>query len=163
MPDELDKLSPADPRDLAAVLAFALRFQGRKRVHSADEIMSEIVAKRGTATNRRSFHDNEARALQMLDEALRHPRRPPGRKGRRRSIAFPAPSALESSPERISLQMHKRAAALDLHVVGKVAQPDKVMTFARVENDPDNDAAPIGGVERVENDWVCESVRREVD
>ena len=27
-------------------LAFALRFQGRKRVHNADEIMAEIVAKR---------------------------------------------------------------------------------------------------------------------
>ncbi len=38
--------SPADPSDLAAALAFALRFQGRKRVHNADEIMAEIVAKR---------------------------------------------------------------------------------------------------------------------
>ncbi len=43
---ELDKLTPADPHDLANALAFALRFQGRKRVHNADEIMSEIVAKR---------------------------------------------------------------------------------------------------------------------
>ena len=41
-----DKLMPADPRDLADALAFALRFQGRKRVHSADELMSAIVAKR---------------------------------------------------------------------------------------------------------------------
>jgi hypothetical protein len=41
-----DKLTPADPRDLADALAFALRFQGRKRVHDADEIMAEIVAKR---------------------------------------------------------------------------------------------------------------------
>ena len=32
--------------DLADALAFALRFQGRKRVHNADEIMAEIVAKR---------------------------------------------------------------------------------------------------------------------
>ncbi len=45
MPDA-DKLAPADPSDLAAALAFALRFQGRKRVHNADEIMAEIVAKR---------------------------------------------------------------------------------------------------------------------
>ena len=43
---EADKLTPADPSDLAAALAFALRYQGRKRVHNADEIMSEIVAKR---------------------------------------------------------------------------------------------------------------------
>ena len=42
---EADKLTPADPSDLADALAFALRFQGRKRVHSADEIMAEIVAK----------------------------------------------------------------------------------------------------------------------
>jgi hypothetical protein len=33
-------------RDLANALAFALRFQGRKLVHNADELMSEIVAKR---------------------------------------------------------------------------------------------------------------------
>jgi hypothetical protein len=44
MPD--DKLRPADPGDLAAALAFALRYAGRKRVHNADEIMAEIVAKR---------------------------------------------------------------------------------------------------------------------
>ncbi len=46
MIDPADKLTPADPRDLADALAFALRFQGRKRVHNADEIMSDIVAKR---------------------------------------------------------------------------------------------------------------------
>jgi hypothetical protein len=41
-----DKLTPADPGDLAAALAFALRFAGRKRTHNADEIVAEIVAKR---------------------------------------------------------------------------------------------------------------------
>ena len=41
-----DKLTLADPSDLADALAYALRFQGRKRVHNADEIMAEIVAKR---------------------------------------------------------------------------------------------------------------------
>jgi hypothetical protein len=41
-----DGLTPADPSDLADALAYALRFQGRKRVHNADEIMAEIVAKR---------------------------------------------------------------------------------------------------------------------
>ncbi len=45
MPDA-DKLTPADSSDLAAALAFALRYQGRKRVHNADEIMAEIVPKR---------------------------------------------------------------------------------------------------------------------
>ena len=46
MADSEDKLSPADPSDLASSLAFALRYQGRKRVHDADEIMAGIVAKR---------------------------------------------------------------------------------------------------------------------
>jgi hypothetical protein len=46
MTDPPDKLRPADPRDLADAFAFALRYQGRKRVHNADEIMAEIVAKR---------------------------------------------------------------------------------------------------------------------
>jgi hypothetical protein len=41
-----DTLMPADPSDLAAALAFALRFEGRKRVHNADEIMADIVARR---------------------------------------------------------------------------------------------------------------------
>jgi hypothetical protein len=41
-----DKLTPADSSHLADALAFAFRFQGRKRVHNADEIMAEIVAKR---------------------------------------------------------------------------------------------------------------------
>ena len=41
-----DNLTPVDPRDLAEALAFALRFHGRKRVHSADEIMAEIAVKR---------------------------------------------------------------------------------------------------------------------
>jgi hypothetical protein len=46
MPDPADKFTPADPSDLARALAFALRFEGRKRVHNADELMSSIVAKR---------------------------------------------------------------------------------------------------------------------
>jgi hypothetical protein len=44
MPDA-DKLTPVDPSDLAAALAYALRYQGRKRVHNADELMAEIVVK----------------------------------------------------------------------------------------------------------------------
>jgi hypothetical protein len=45
MPDA-DQLTPADPRDLAVALSYALQFEGRKRVHNADEIMPEIVAAR---------------------------------------------------------------------------------------------------------------------
>ncbi len=45
MPDA-DTLTPADPSALASTLAYALRFDGRNRVHNADEIMAEIVAER---------------------------------------------------------------------------------------------------------------------
>jgi hypothetical protein len=40
-----DKLIPADPSDLTAALAFALRPHGRKS-HFADEPFAEILAKR---------------------------------------------------------------------------------------------------------------------
>jgi hypothetical protein len=46
MPETPDQLAPATPEDLADALAFALRFEGRKRVHNADEMMSAIVARR---------------------------------------------------------------------------------------------------------------------
>ena len=46
MAEPAESLTPASPEDLAAALAFALRFEGRKRTHNADEIMAEIVAKR---------------------------------------------------------------------------------------------------------------------
>jgi hypothetical protein len=46
MPDDPNPLCRATAEDVADALAFALRFQGPKRVHNADEIMSAIVAKR---------------------------------------------------------------------------------------------------------------------
>ncbi len=46
MTDPADKLTPAEPRDLADAIAFALRFEGRKRVHQADEYMASIAAER---------------------------------------------------------------------------------------------------------------------
>ncbi|HSY95210.1 MAG TPA: hypothetical protein VK793_06305 [Steroidobacteraceae bacterium] len=46
MSDDPSALSLAKFEDLADALAFVLRFQGRKRVHNADELMSAIVAKR---------------------------------------------------------------------------------------------------------------------
>jgi hypothetical protein len=45
MPDA-DNLKPATPEDLADALAFALRFDGRKRKSDAAEMMSKIVAQR---------------------------------------------------------------------------------------------------------------------
>jgi hypothetical protein len=41
-----DKLLPADSKDLAEAVAFALRFEGRRRVHHADEYMAAIAAER---------------------------------------------------------------------------------------------------------------------
>jgi hypothetical protein len=46
MPDASDRLTPATPDDIADALAFALRFDGRKRKHDAAEMMARIVAKR---------------------------------------------------------------------------------------------------------------------
>jgi hypothetical protein len=42
MPDTPERLTPASAEDLADALAFALRFEGRKRVHNAGEIMARI-------------------------------------------------------------------------------------------------------------------------
>jgi len=41
-----DKLTPATIDELETTLAFALRYDGRKRIHDADTFMSEHVAKR---------------------------------------------------------------------------------------------------------------------
>jgi hypothetical protein len=38
--------TPADPGELAAALAFALLFDGRKRLHLADEVIAKIAARR---------------------------------------------------------------------------------------------------------------------
>ncbi len=46
MPDSSDKLAPVESRDLTDATAFALRFEGRKRVHKADEYMAVIAAER---------------------------------------------------------------------------------------------------------------------
>jgi hypothetical protein len=46
MTDPDEKLTLADPDELASALAFALKFEGRKRQHDADSFMAEIVAKR---------------------------------------------------------------------------------------------------------------------
>ena len=46
MTDAPDRLTPAAPDDLADALAFALRFNGRKRARDSGEIMAAIVARR---------------------------------------------------------------------------------------------------------------------
>ena len=39
-------LRPATPDEIADALSFALRYQGRKRVHHADDMMARITAER---------------------------------------------------------------------------------------------------------------------
>src|SRR5580704_474813 len=46
MPDDADTLTPAEPRDLADAIAFALRYSGGKRVRDADEVVATIAARR---------------------------------------------------------------------------------------------------------------------
>ena len=46
MPDAPDRLTPAEPGDLADAIAFALRYSGGKRVRDADEVMAAIAARR---------------------------------------------------------------------------------------------------------------------
>ena len=41
-----DKLTPADPHDIAGSIAFALLFSGKKRVQDSDRLMASIVAER---------------------------------------------------------------------------------------------------------------------
>jgi hypothetical protein len=46
MSDKPATLTPATIEDLESVLAFALRFNGRKRTHTGDEFMARITAER---------------------------------------------------------------------------------------------------------------------
>lgn len=46
MLDDPDHLRPATQDDIIQSLAFALRFDGRRRVHDADGFMARIVAER---------------------------------------------------------------------------------------------------------------------
>ena len=39
-------LRPATPDEIADTLSFALRYQGRRRVHDADDTMARITAER---------------------------------------------------------------------------------------------------------------------
>jgi hypothetical protein len=45
MPDEF-RLRPATAGEIAETLSFALRYEGRKRVHTADDVMARITAER---------------------------------------------------------------------------------------------------------------------
>ncbi len=40
------RLRPATAEEIAQTLSFALRYEGRKRVHHADDVMARITAER---------------------------------------------------------------------------------------------------------------------
>lgn len=44
--DDARPLRPATPGEIAESLSFALRYDGRRRVHHADEAMARITAER---------------------------------------------------------------------------------------------------------------------
>jgi hypothetical protein len=41
-----DRLRPATADEIAQTLSFALQYEGRKRVHHADDVMARITAER---------------------------------------------------------------------------------------------------------------------
>lgn len=46
MPDDAQHLRPATSDEIATTLSFALCYEGRKRVHHADDVMARITAER---------------------------------------------------------------------------------------------------------------------
>jgi hypothetical protein len=70
MPDD-EKLTPADPDDLASALAFALKFEGRKRWHDADAAwMPKAVHRPGDPLLRGKAAPYAAEADSLTDIAL---------------------------------------------------------------------------------------------
>jgi hypothetical protein len=60
MTDPDEKLTLADPDDLAAALAFALKFEGRKRQHDADAFIWMTSSLVGNLAHFRDSHKREA-------------------------------------------------------------------------------------------------------
>ena len=60
MPHDEDKLTPADPPDLAEAVAFALRFfEGRKRDCDADAFRTTLAAARSAPSGARRLRRQE--------------------------------------------------------------------------------------------------------
>ena len=62
MSDDPSAPSPATFEDVADAVAFALRFQGRERVHNTDELMSAIVGERLVEHLERSASHHDRRS-----------------------------------------------------------------------------------------------------
>lgn len=76
MPDE--PLKPATRESLIQTLAYGLRFEGRKRIHHADELMAQIAAEK------LADHIDRANLVVMQKPpatALSWPRTPPTPEG----------------------------------------------------------------------------------
>ena len=71
-----DKLTPADPVDLAWSIAFALRFEGKKRWHDADDMMAAIVADRIVRSLERSGFVVMKKPPSVGGATIRAPRSP---------------------------------------------------------------------------------------
>ena len=66
-------LRPATPDELAETLAFGLRYDGRKRVHHADNLMARIAAERLVKHLERSGFVVMKRASSPAHSASGHP------------------------------------------------------------------------------------------
>ncbi len=72
MPDEPEPLTPATADEIAQALAYALRFDGRRRVHHADDAMARITAERPASHLLRSrFVVSAATAARVAAHARR--------------------------------------------------------------------------------------------
>jgi hypothetical protein len=70
MPDD-EKLSPADPKDIAHTVAFSLLFSGRKRVHDSDKYTAAIAADRIVRHLERAGFERAGLGPPLLYEAAR--------------------------------------------------------------------------------------------
>lgn len=69
-------LRPATPEEIAESLSFALRYEGRKRVHHADEAMARITAERLVRHLERSGYVLMRRPEAVAPSTSPHHRRP---------------------------------------------------------------------------------------
>lgn len=70
------RLRPATPEEIAESLSFALRYDGRRRVHHADEAMARITAERLVRHLERSGYVLMRRPEGPAPSTTRHHRRP---------------------------------------------------------------------------------------
>jgi hypothetical protein len=129
MLDPEEKLTPADPEDLASAIAFVLKFEGRKRWHDADELMAKTASWSGRPVVRCA----PAKPVARIARAA-------GRSVRRLVHESFDPSRYTSLPRFTVIRLSARARAL----VGASSTPatDTVMP-AIPPADPSAPATPV--------------------